>query len=141
MATTSTSRKSQDGRIAGKLRIDLGPRGAIKGITATLTGYLFREGGAWVAYCRELDLSSMGKDQAEALRNVHEAITLFFESCLARGTLLDALRELGWIFEGTNHTLFDERTRPLAKRLPPAFMLDKLRKTGTDWSTQVSSGR
>lgn len=141
MATTSTSRKSQDGRIAGKLRIDLGPRGAVRGIAATLTGYLFREGRAWVAYCRELDLSSVGEDEKEALCNVQEVIQLFFESCLERGTLLDALHELGWIFESTNNTLFDERTWPLAKRLPPAFMIDKLRKTGTDWSAQISSGR
>lgn len=59
-------------------------------------GELSREGHWWVAHCPPLDVASQGRTPEEAKTNLREAIQLFIESCNARGTLFDALRELGF---------------------------------------------
>ena len=46
-----------------------------------------------VASCIPLDIHSQGKDAKEAIENLKEAVTLFVDSCLERGTLASALRE------------------------------------------------
>lgn len=129
------------GRLAGRLRIDYGPRGKVQRVYGSLSGFLFQEGKTWVAYCRELDVSSCGATTAEALRNVQEAIELFFESCVERGTIEAALSELGWVCDGPDHTIADCREHPIPRSLLPAFMIDRMRKSGTDWSTRISFGK
>jgi len=56
----------------------------------------FLEGGMYVAHCGVLDMSSCGRTLAEARANIREAIGLFFEECIARGTLEAALLACGW---------------------------------------------
>ncbi|NLH49454.1 MAG: type II toxin-antitoxin system HicB family antitoxin [Myxococcales bacterium] len=68
-------------------------------VVANLTGEVYREGNSWVSICPPLDLSTCGDSFEEALRNTSEAITLWFQSCLRRGTLEKALQELHWIKE------------------------------------------
>ena len=54
-----------------------------------------RKHGAWyIAQCPPLDLSTQGRTAAEARRNLQEASELFLTSCIERGTLDRALREL-----------------------------------------------
>lgn len=55
-----------------------------------------REGDLYLAYCPPLDVATQGKTLAEAKANIFEACELFLISCLERGTLDLALRELGW---------------------------------------------
>jgi predicted RNase H-like HicB family nuclease len=50
----------------------------------------------WIAGCPALDVYSQGRDGDDAKRSLEEAITLWVESCLERGTLDEALRELGF---------------------------------------------
>jgi predicted RNase H-like HicB family nuclease len=50
----------------------------------------------WVAGCPALDVYSQGRDESDARSSLEEAITLWVESCLERGTLDEALRELGF---------------------------------------------
>jgi len=50
----------------------------------------------WVAGCPALDVYSQGSDESDAKRCLKEAITLWVESCLERGTLDEALRQLGF---------------------------------------------
>jgi len=50
----------------------------------------------WIAGCPALDVYSQGRDEGDAKRSLEEAITLWVESCLERGTLDEALRELGF---------------------------------------------
>ena len=50
----------------------------------------------WSAGCPSLDLYSQGATREEASRCLHEAIELWFESCIERGVLHQALQELGF---------------------------------------------
>ncbi len=62
-----------------------------------LFGNIKKRGKWYIAYCPPLDLSTQGKNLAEAKANLIEAAELFIVSCLERGTLDQALRELGFI--------------------------------------------
>lgn len=55
-----------------------------------------RSGSTFVARAPGLDLASQGDTEEKALENLGEAVQLFFESCIERGTLEAALKELGF---------------------------------------------
>ena len=57
-----------------------------------------------VAVCPILDVTSQGKDIAEAKRNIIEALSLFFMSCFDRGVLDEALKECGFVPAGPTQT-------------------------------------
>ena len=61
-----------------------------------LFGTIKREGRWYVACCPPLDITTQGRTKEEARRNLIEASELFVTSCFERGTLEQALRELGW---------------------------------------------
>ena len=61
-----------------------------------LFGNIKKQGKWYIAYCPPLDLSTQGKTFEEAQRNLIEASQLFIISCLERGTLDQALKELGF---------------------------------------------
>jgi predicted RNase H-like HicB family nuclease len=61
-----------------------------------LFGTLKREGRWYIAYCPPLDITTQGRTEEEARRNLIEASELFIISCFERGTFEQALRELGW---------------------------------------------
>lgn len=50
----------------------------------------------WIAGCPSLDVYSQGESEAEATRNLQEAVELWMDSCIERNTLSAALQELGW---------------------------------------------
>ncbi len=49
-----------------------------------------------VASCPPLDVYSQGKTEAQAKKNLVEALSLFLESCHERGTLDAVLKECGF---------------------------------------------
>jgi len=57
---------------------------------------IFKEGNTFVAYCRELDVSSCGDTIEEARQNLKTATRLFVEEARKMGTLDDILREAGY---------------------------------------------
>ena len=58
----------------------------------------FKREGRWViAHCESLDVTTQGRNLTEAKKNLIEASELFVISCIERGTLDAALRELGFI--------------------------------------------
>jgi len=59
-------------------------------------GTLTREDDWWISHCPPLDVASQGRTEKEAKANLREAVHLFVESCSERGTLFDALNELGF---------------------------------------------
>ena len=63
----------------------------------TLFGVMKHEGDWYIAHCPPLDLTTQGRTLAEAKRNLIEASELFIASCLERGTLDQALRELEFV--------------------------------------------
>lgn len=66
-------------------------------ITLCLVCTVKREGRKWVTGCPKLDLFSQGKSEDEAKQALEEAISLWVEDCLERGTLERALEEVGFI--------------------------------------------
>lgn len=54
------------------------------------------ENDYWLASCPDLDLTTQGKTFEEAQFNMKDALMLFFESCLRRGTLEQVLKESGY---------------------------------------------
>lgn len=62
-----------------------------------LFGVVKRKGKWYVASCPPLDLTTQGRNKEEAKRNLLEAAELFIVSCIERGTLDQALKELGFV--------------------------------------------
>ena len=50
----------------------------------------------WIATAPELDLATQGETFEQAAENMKEALALFFESCLRRGTLEEVLEQAGF---------------------------------------------
>lgn len=71
--------------------------------------------GMYVSYCPALDLYSQGATAKEARANIIEATRLFIESCFARGTLRDVLRECGFHLAG-------EKPSRKRRACPPEFV-------------------
>lgn len=49
----------------------------------------------WIAVCPKIDVVTQGKSADDAKRCLDEAVQLWFEDCIERGTLQQALRECG----------------------------------------------
>lgn len=50
----------------------------------------------WVAACPRLGVASQGRDSADAMESLKEAVNAWFESCIERGVLDQAMREANW---------------------------------------------
>ncbi|MDA2921974.1 type II toxin-antitoxin system HicB family antitoxin [Patescibacteria group bacterium AH-259-L07] len=74
---------------------------------------VFREGKSFIAYTPALDLSTCGKNYDEAKKRFNEAVEIFFEETLKKGTLSEVLQELGW-------------KRVKTKWMPPAVVSQEL---------------
>ena len=64
--------------------------------TLELDGLVWQEGGVFVSYCPELDLSSCGDTLEEARANLRTAIRLFLEEAEKMGTLETIFQESGF---------------------------------------------
>jgi len=62
-----------------------------------LFGVIKRQGDWYIAHCPPLDVTTQGRTFDEAKKNLIEASQLFIVSCLERGTLDQALKELGFL--------------------------------------------
>lgn len=62
-----------------------------------LFGVMKHQGDWYIAHCPPLDITTQGRTVAEAKKNLVEASQLFIVSCLERGTLDQALKELGFV--------------------------------------------
>ncbi len=49
----------------------------------------------YIAYCSVFDLSSQGKTEKKARENLSDALSLFFLSCIERGTFDAVMKESG----------------------------------------------
>jgi predicted RNase H-like HicB family nuclease len=64
--------------------------------TVELDGLVWQEGGVFVSYCPELDLSSCGDTIEDARAHLRTAIRLFLEEAQKMGTLETILQESGF---------------------------------------------
>lgn len=55
-----------------------------------------KEGKKYIAYTPALDLSTSGKSYKETKKRFEEIVNIFFEELIKKGTLEDALSDLGW---------------------------------------------
>ena len=53
-------------------------------------------GKYWLGSCPSLDIHTQGENFERAQENLKEALALFIESCLSRGTLEEVLRLAGY---------------------------------------------
>jgi predicted RNase H-like HicB family nuclease len=65
-------------------------------VRAELPYRLSREAGWTIATCDLLSISTQGKTERSAKRNLKDAIALFIEGCMELGTLDDVLAECGF---------------------------------------------
>lgn len=65
------------------------------------TVHTFKEGGTYVAYVPELDVSSCGASNDEARRNIRDAVQGFLETCASMGSLDSVLEEAGYRRNGS----------------------------------------
>ena len=57
---------------------------------------ILREGKKFVAYTPVLDLSTSGADYEEVKARFYEAVGIFFQEILRKGTFEEVLQNLGW---------------------------------------------
>ena len=67
------------------------------------TAQVWKEGGAYVAYSPELDISSCGDSPSQAKSRLREAAALFLEEATRLGTLPDILAEAGFEKRGNTY--------------------------------------
>jgi predicted RNase H-like HicB family nuclease len=54
------------------------------------------DGRVWLAWCPPLDVMTQADNEQSALASLREAVELWFESCIARNVLDQALTEAGF---------------------------------------------
>lgn len=54
------------------------------------------DGRVWLAWCPPLDVMTQAENEQRALASLREAVELWFESCIARNVLDQALTEAGF---------------------------------------------
>jgi len=65
-------------------------------LTVRLEARLHETGQVWVAACPALDVVTQAESRPAAADGLREAVEAWFESCIERGTLEAALREVGF---------------------------------------------
>jgi predicted RNase H-like HicB family nuclease len=65
-------------------------------VLVKVRGVLREEEGVYVAGFPRLEIYSQGDSPDDAKEAARDALRLWLDSCIERGTLGDALRELGW---------------------------------------------
>ena len=56
-----------------------------------------RDGQQWVVWCPAIDVMTQAGTKEAALESLSEAVELWFESCIERGVLDAALKEVGFV--------------------------------------------
>lgn len=69
----------------------------------TLPVSIFKEGDSYIAYTPALDLSTMGGTFEEVRKNFQEAVEIFFEEIIEKGTLDKVLTSYGWTKIGSQY--------------------------------------
>jgi predicted RNase H-like HicB family nuclease len=55
------------------------------------------DGRQWLAWCPSLDVMTQAETKKKALTSLQEAVELWFESCIERDVLDEALTEAGFL--------------------------------------------
>jgi len=71
-------------------------KGSVVELSIKLEAATRQEGDVWLAWCPPLDVTTQAKTKQGALESLKEAVGLWFESCIARNVLDQALLEAGF---------------------------------------------
>lgn len=63
-------------------------------VVAKLDVWLRRDGRTWLAWCPRIDVMTQDSTQKGVLEALQEAVRLWFESCIDRNVLEEALKEV-----------------------------------------------
>ncbi len=74
----------------------VGGRAVIAGYDVRLDAWFRRDGRAWLAWCPTIDVMTQASRKETAFASLEEAVQLWFESCIERGVLAEALHESGF---------------------------------------------
>lgn len=77
-------------------------------LVVRLKCFTAKEGELWIAGCPSLDVFSQGDSSDDAKASLREAVELWFESCIERGTLQQAMQELGFRPISASHVLAED---------------------------------
>ena len=69
---------------------------SVPGYDVRLPAWFHRDGRQWLAWCPEIDVMTQGPTRKGSLESLREAVELWFESCIERGVLDAALKEVGF---------------------------------------------
>lgn len=89
--------------------------------TYRLLGVVRHKGDWYFACCPPLDITTQGRTEAEAKANLQEAAEFFMTSCIERGTLDQALKELGFIEVGSSKERIPANAFRMEIRVPMRF--------------------
>lgn len=65
-------------------------------ISLKLDCFVRQDGQKWISLCPGLNVASQGSTEEGAIHSLREAVEVWVESCLERGTLEKALQESGF---------------------------------------------
>ena len=68
----------------------------IAGYSVRFQAWFRRDGRAWIAWCPAVDVMTQAETMKRARESLREAVKLWFESCIERNALGEALTELGF---------------------------------------------
>lgn len=71
-------------------------KGSVVALSIKLEAATRQEGNVWLAWCLPLDVMTQAETKQRALKSLKEAVGLWFESCIARNVLDQALLEAGF---------------------------------------------
>ena len=71
-------------------------RSSVVNLSVRLEAAFRQEGKSWLAWCLPLDVMTQAETKEAAFESLKEAVELWFESCVERGVLDEALCEVGF---------------------------------------------
>jgi len=71
-------------------------RSSVVNLSVRLEAAFRQDGKCWLAWCLPLDVMTQGETKEAAFKSLKEAVGLWFESCIERGVLDEALGEVGF---------------------------------------------
>ena len=71
-------------------------RTSVVNLSVRLEAAFRQEGECWLAWCLPLDVMTQAETKEAAFESLKEAVALWFESCVERGVLDEALNEVGF---------------------------------------------
>ena len=69
---------------------------SVTGYSVQLDAWFRRDGRKWLAWCPAINVITQARTKKRAKESLREAVELWFESCIDRGVLDAALKEVGF---------------------------------------------